>query len=460
MYRYIVVILLMLNTLQAQDVLRLNDITIVGNKRTNERIILREIDLKPGDQISKDQLEDILSRIQSNIFNTRLFVTVEVKPVYISGNTFDIYILVNERWYFFPTPIFELVDRNFNHWWVNENADLSRTIYGLRLTQRNLTGNNDILQFRLQFGFTNQYGFQYSLPYIDREQKLGVRFDFRYLNNNRFIYNTASHRQLNIRAERIIREEIQSSMFFTYRPALYHFHEMGIGFYRLAIDDSVAQLNPNYLLNGRTQLQYFQFNYNYRFDKTDNVAYPLNGWLAKFELQQLGLGLLDPVSLTTIWPSLAYYHDLGGKFYLATGTEGKISSRAQQPYYEFRAQGFGNSLLRGYELYVLEGQHMGLWKSDIKYQLLDVKPSLGDWMPVKQFREFPFSMYVKAFADVGYVVNTLSYPEDQFLANKPIYSAGLGLDLITFYDGVFRLEGAYNSLGDFRFGVNVKLAID
>jgi hypothetical protein len=42
---------------------------------------------------------------------------------------------VNERWYTFPVPIFELSDRNFNEWWQNYNHDFRRVNYGLRLYQ-------------------------------------------------------------------------------------------------------------------------------------------------------------------------------------------------------------------------------------------------------------------------------------------------------------------------------------
>lgn len=438
----------------------IQDVEIVGNNRTNERIITRELAAKPGDTIGISELEPLLERSQRNIFNTLLFVTVDVKPVFLDNGKIDIYILVSERWYFFPTPIFELIDRNFNHWWVNENADLGRTIYGLRLTQRNLTGNNDNLSFTLQFGFTNRYSFRYSIPYIDKDQKYGVSFDFRYLTNNRFIYDTEAHIQQNFVTEEIIREEIRSEMAFTLRPDLYHFHKVSLGFYAIDIADTVAALNPNYLLNGRSRLNYFQIDYDYRFDRRDNIAYPLEGSLLQVNFKQMGLGLLDDLAVSIVRPSYAHYFALSDKFYAVAGIEGQFSSTDLIPYFEFAAQGFANSLVRGHELYVIEGQYMGLVKSELKYELIKAAPNLGDWIPFPQFRKFPFAIYLKAFGDAGYVVNNRNYPENQFLSNAPVYGAGLGLDLVTFYDGVFRFEGAYNTLGDFRFGINVRVAID
>jgi hypothetical protein len=57
----------------------------------------------------------------------------------------------------------------------------------------------------------------------------------------------------------------------------------------------------------------------------------------------------------------------------------------------------------------------------------------------------PFRLYVKAYGDAGYVYNRDTYFNP--LSNKLLYTAGAGLDILTFYDFVFRLEYSVNQLG-------------
>jgi hypothetical protein len=47
------------------------------------------------------------------------------------------------------------------------------------------------------------------------------------------------------------------------------------------------------------------------------------------------------------------------------------------------------------------------------------------------------------FADAGYVYDELPNPTNTLLNNFQ-YSAGIGLDLVTYYDQVFRIDFAIN----------------
>jgi len=42
------------------------------------------------------------------------------------------------------------------------------------------------------------------------------------------------------------------------------------------------------------------------------------------------------------------------------------------------------------------------------------------------------------------------------LADQFLWSAGVGLDVVTFYNAVFRFEGAFNREGETRFAFGVK----
>src|SRR5690349_2721457 len=97
-------------------VLQVNRVIILGNKVTRDRIILRELSLKPGDTISSNRIDNQLVRDRAKIYNLRLFNTVVVRWMEFDSLAakVDLVVEVSERWYIFPQPIFELSDRNFN----------------------------------------------------------------------------------------------------------------------------------------------------------------------------------------------------------------------------------------------------------------------------------------------------------------------------------------------------------
>jgi len=149
---------------------------IIGNKVTRDQIITRELSLKPGDTVTAKRLRHILTRDRNKIYNLRLFNTVTIRLLQLSGTEIDLLIEVTERWYTFPVPIFELSDRNFNEWWQNYDHRFNRINYGLRLYQFNFRGRNETLRITAQFGFSRQFQLLYRIPYIDKKTKAGLNF--------------------------------------------------------------------------------------------------------------------------------------------------------------------------------------------------------------------------------------------------------------------------------------------
>ena len=101
--------------------------------------------------------------------------------------------------------------------------------------------------------------------------------------------------------------------------------------------------------------------------------------------------------------------------------------------------------------------------TELKKRLFSIEANLGRLMPLKQFRKVPVAAYFKVFYDQGYVQNNL--PENSLtstnpiLSNRYIYSYGAGLDIVTYYDAVLRLEYSVNALNEGGFFINVKSGI-
>jgi hypothetical protein len=56
-------------------------------------------------------------------------------------------------------------------------------------------------------------------------------------------------------------------------------------------------------------------------------------------------------------------------------------------------------------------------------------------------------IFAKVYGDCGYVYNKYPTPTNT-LANSFLYSGGFGVDVVTFYDLVFRFEYSFNQLGE------------
>ena len=131
-----------------------------------------------------------------------------------------------------------------------------------------------------------------------------------------------------------------------------------------------------------------------------------------------------------------------------------MSFPKRKPYTQTVGLGYRNDLVRGYELYVIDGQDYALIKNELKYKLFSFQKHFS-FIPVRQFNTIPLAAYINTFADAGYVKN--SYPEfsNTRLGNTTLYGAGAGIDIVTFYNIVARFNVTLNGEGERRFFFNL-----
>jgi hypothetical protein len=77
-------------------------------------------------------------------------------------------------------------------------------------------------------------------------------------------------------------------------------------------------------------------------------------------------------------------------------------------------------------------------------------------MPLKQFRYIPLSIFLKSYADLGYVRNYPDYEIGNRLTNKMLTGVGAGVDIVASYDAVFRFEYSFSAEGERGFFFHVK----
>ena len=423
-------------------IISINRILIIGNKITRGRIISRELSLQPGDTISSKRIDEVLMLDQRKIYNLRLFNTVTIRWLELSANQADLLVEVNERWYTFPVPIFELSDRNINEWWQNYNHDFGRINYGLRLYKNNFRGRNETLRLTAQFGFTRRFELSYRIPNIDPKQRHGLIFDFNYSEPKNLAYLTDDHKLEFLEGRKTLRVSKGFNVSYTFRKSFYETHSLSFSYQNNKVVDTVAYLNPNFYGNSEVDQQFGSVTYTFSSEHRDVVAYPLKGYQFTAFAQQSGLYINKEVNQWELNLTYAKFSDLGKNFYLSNFTSAYLSAPASQPYTFFSALGYRKQFVKGYEVYVIEGPTFFLNKTTLRKKIFSRAWQLDD-MPIEQFRYLPIAIYLKGNIDVGYVENYPYYEErllNTRLSNRMLIGTGAGLDIVTAYDAVLRFE--------------------
>lgn len=367
-------------------ILFLENIQIKGNRKTKKRIITREIDLQTNVSYTFKELKELIKLDENKIFNTGLFnsVKAEIEFANNSENSVNVVFFVEERWYIWPSIIFKLADRNFSDWLFNQDAATDRFEYGFKFDQFNVRGLNEKLSAMAQFGFKRRFYFGYNIPYLNKDQTFGMGMNFSFSELDQIDYSNVNDKRLFIDADsifgddsdrQIISNTLTSSLFFNYRESYYNTHSIRLTYSRTTILEEVLQFNENYLgRDGELEQDYFGLTYIFRRDFRDRNNYPLKGFLIDARLSKIGLGIFNDINQGNAQGHVSYYKPLKYNFNIASSFTGYTSYPRFQPYNNLQGLGFANNLLKGYELYVIQGQHYVMNKTELKKKYSQLKP--------------------------------------------------------------------------------------
>lgn len=434
-------------TVDANSVIRISSINITGNKKTKAYIILREIQFKPGDSIRFVELEKKIKQAHDLVYNTTLFQEVTMETVFISPLDVTVNVIVKEKWYIYPTPQFQLVDRNFNEWIKDYNASLSRVIYGAKFVHYNFSGRRDQLRFYLLNGYARNISFSYSAPYSNSALTEGFAVAAGFTQNREIAYRTSfNNKLLQFKNGDFVRNVFSISGGYTVRKGYYKRHSYGAGYTLLNVNDSLLtnRYNPIYYNSNKGHNGYIDLSYSFQYANTNNINYPLTGTIYGFSALKRGLGFTGDVNMLMLDVYYNKYLALGKNWYSIFEVNGKLKAPFNQPYINQRALGYLNFYLRGLEYYVIDGSAAALGKLTLKKKLI----SFNIPLPIKSktLSKFPLTIFAKSFADAGY---SYSLPEfSSRLNNKLLYSGGFGVDILTLYDINLKVEYSFNQLNE------------
>lgn len=425
-----------------KDSLFIDAINISGNKHTKTSVIQRELSLHTGKIICRDSLPSILHLNYQRLYNLNIFTDIKLTPRFIDSSHAAIDISVKEQWFIIPQADIQLADRNINVWWYEQNHALDRVNLGVYVQHKNLTGNLDNLSLSIHAGYTQQLTVAYTLPYIDKQQQQGISFSANVSRSRELAYATDSNKLLFARDDKnFITQQFDVATTYVYRPAYQSRHYIQLAYHDYAVADTLRKLNSDYFADNSLHLKMLELVYRYELNKVDNWNYPRRGLkLVANTAARFGIEGMDFQTVAGL--EFGLFKQLKDRWFAAFIFRGRSTLTDQQPYYLQAAMGYKMNYVRGYEYYVVDAYHFGIARLDLKYELVRHQYHK---LPFRYLPELPIWIYPKIFVDAGYAANP-DNSRNNFLANRLLFSYGVGVDIITAYDLKLRIEFAINHL--------------
>ena len=432
----------------SQEEITVSDITINGNNITQNDIITRELMFVENSSLSLADLNENIKKSKQNLVNLKLFNFVDVNYT-LNSNKANISITVIERWYFWPYPIFEISERNFNSWWNefkdSNYSDFSRLNYGLFLNWQNFRGRNELLQLKIRKGFKEHYLFSYQVPYFNKKKTLGINTNIQLFKRKKTFYQTENNALIYYISNSESTTDYELNTELLYRKNMHKTHALKLHYFLSNVDASITNMNPNYLYNNSNSGSYSKITYEFTNEKRDYIEYPLSGHHIQLECSKYFEGT-SPVNHFELIGMASHHFELKKRLFLGSSFKAKWSSSGYQPY--FAQEGFGfDDYVRGYEYYVIDGQDFWLTKMILKYACVEKTNFELPYLKMTQFNKSHFSLYLGIFSDFGYAIDNQTYQSNN-LSNALLWGNGISLDYVTYYDKLIRIEFSINHLGE------------
>lgn len=436
------------------DCFAVSKINVTGNKVTRMSTINRELLFHEGDTICSDET---IKLSRENLLNTSLFNFVDFywsDDDAVAGAKI-LTINVVERWYLWPIPYVAYADRNLRSWYEADN--IKRLSYGFDLVYGNLWGLKHELDLTIIGGYNQNYGLTYDIPYLTHKQRLGLKASTGFTRNREVAYITKDDKVCYFKGE----DKFAHESFYAFVMPYYRFGYRNKLFIQLKYDnrlfnDSIPSLNRDFANAEGTRFQYFTLSAVFKNDYRDDHNYPLDGHYLELELTKIGLGLFEYSpdlfygKITADW-----YTPISSRFYWASNITAKMADKKTAPY--FLSQGFGykNDYVRAFDLYIVDALNYAICKNNLKFEILKPVTKHLPFIKNERFGKIHLAFYANLFFDFAYTWDVVI--PDGFstrIANQWIYGTGIGIDFVTYYDKVLRLEYGVNGLGETGFFIH------
>lgn len=395
------------------DTIRFIDtILIVGNYTTKEHVILREMNLKVGSQITKELLE----YDQNRIYSTGLFNKVHIETIPSKNNSAILVVTVHERWFIYPYPILGIKDR-----------DWKKLYYGAGIIHINFRGRNEKISTSFALGYDPWIVFAYQNPAITSNFFLNALFAYDKVKNKSLkatsLPNNFDEYHLSFKLTPGVR-------FTPYQKAW------------ITLGYKYVRVSPYYRgttisTNGIDKFPIAALGYNY--DTRDLIEYPSMGTFINISITNFGLNALaENLCITRYAADIRKYIPFSDRTTTKVKTFTNIAAGGKTPSYNRVFWGY-DERIRGHFFKVWEGENIFGASAELFYTILKPIYYNIDFLP-RQFGVWRFSITAAAFADAG----TVWFRPQPFEIKTLKKGYGMGLHFLLPYSAVIRIEYAWN----------------
>jgi outer membrane protein assembly factor BamA len=411
-FKYILATLLMFTFCHSfvrgqENIKTIENIVIMGNKVTDDNVILRELLVQLGDLPDEAKLQESRQRLM----NLYLFNRVEFRLYPQDEKSLILLIEVTEKIYFYPMPILTIRERDWSKW-----------SYGLSVVDNNFRGQNERIWIGFWLGYRPGFGLKFSDMWAG---------DSLHLNTGLGITkSTITHRTIPDMEENHITGSVMLGKWWGN-----HFNT-AITFH---YDRIKVEPQFQYLMQSGNSIEHtFGTEFSIRHDTRDLYYYPSNGWFNNIKL--FIYGFFETYNhYNRVELDLRKYQKFGpfifaGRFY-------QNSLLGDVPVYRLNYIGYSERI-RGYFYDTAEGLHVQILSAETRFNLIPIRYfSLNlPPLPAQYLHNLKFGVSGSLFIDSGIIWN------NAFEYNINNYKTGFGFGILFHlpYVEIFRIDCGFN----------------
>ena len=395
----------------------IDSIAITGNEKTEEFVILRELNFSAGDTLSKVQSFFNRERVYSlGIFNHVYFIPTIVESKRI------LTIEVEESWYIYPIPFLDARD-----------GDLKKLTYGIFLRIINFRGRNEDLTANFAIGYDPSFSLGYYNPNTIKNENenifVGARVGYADISNR------------SVTAEKLYgksfsQKYISANLTLGKRFGLYNRFYLTTGYNYIETPIYIPGINAS---NGRID-NLVELGFGFEHDTRDLIQYPTDGIFSSFSYVQRGLGL-DNTNYGIARIDFREYREVFEKLISKWRFTSRFTIGKGVPYYDYSRLD-GREKIRGHYNEKYEGNDYYFGSLEFYYPIIKELNVDLTFIPIipDALLSYRVGFYTQIFAETGLA----KLRHDPFAINKFNSGYGFGITLLVLPYQVLRVEVAFN----------------
>ncbi len=428
---------------QVRQSVIIDSIRIEGNTRTQEALIQSLLEFQKGDTLFLDQLLLSMKSSRFHLYRSNLFSKVGITLIYYKKGHAALLITVNEKPLLSFGGTVKLADRNLTEWWRVHHFSLKRITAGTEIYLNNPFGTGEQFSAYGELGFNQSASIRIILPHFSPDYKWGTEMTARMGGQRILGVKNEENRLVYQEGETFLLKEKMFRMGLSFRPAAEYLFIARLGHFDARAASALLDENPDFF-GGQEYLRFLKAELAFRLNRSDHLRYPLNGSDLSFLFSQIGLGSESNGRMSELKMQLSLYQKILPRWYSRNQLQIRFSKGEENNFYLQRAFGYDRAYVRGYELFVITGQHYLITNNELKFHALGID-FLTPGALSRYIRSIPFDIYLKLIADGGVVVNRSDIIVDP-MANQLLYSGGIGIDLLFLREYSISLTYSVNNM--------------